>query len=40
MALAAVTDNSNTTYVPDSSEVLCSNNSHTNNTVSMKMYCV
>ena len=40
MAIAAVTDNGDTTDVPDSSKVPCSNNNHTNNTVSKKMYCV
>ena len=40
MALTVVTDNGDTTDVPDSNEVPCSNDSCTNNTLSKEMYCV
>ena len=40
MALTVVTDNGDTTDVPDSNEVPCSNDSCTNNTLNKEMYCV
>ena len=40
IAVTALTDNSDTTDVPDFSEVPCSNNSRTNNILSKEMFCV
>ena len=39
-ALTALTDNGDTTDVPDSSEVPCTSNSHTNTYDSKEVYCV
>ena len=39
-ALTALTDNGDTTDVPDSSEVPCTSNSHTNTNDSKEVYCV
>ena len=39
-ALTALTDNGDTTYVPDYSEVPCTSNNHTNTNSSKEMYCV